>query len=76
MTREPEQHGLEARIARLEEIVSDLEGDSLDLEDALRLFEEGVAHIREADALLRTSELRVEKLLEAAQRPPDRDETG
>ena len=76
MSRRPDQHGLEARIARLEEIVSDLEGDSLDLEDALRLFEEGVGHIREADALLRTSELRVEKLLEAAERAPDRDEAG
>lgn len=69
MTRRREPDGLEARIARLEEIVADLEGDSLDLEDALRLFEEGVGHIREADALLRTSELRVDRLLEEAERP-------
>lgn len=64
-----DQPGLEARIARLEEIVADLEADSLDLEAALRLFEEGVRHIREADALLRTSELRIEKLLEQPEPP-------
>jgi exodeoxyribonuclease VII small subunit len=76
MTRRREPDGLETRIARLEEIVADMEGDSLDLEDALRLFEEGVGHIREADALLRTSEVRVEKLLEEAERRPERDATG
>ena len=68
-----EQPGLEERIKRLERIVAELEGDSLDLEEALRLFEEGVQHIREADALLRTSELRVEKLLEEAERSRDGD---
>lgn len=68
-----EQPGLEERIKQLERIVAELEGDSLDLEEALRLFEEGVQHIREADALLRTSELRVEKLLEEAERSRDGD---
>ncbi len=68
-----EQPGLEERIKRLERIVAELEGDSLDLEEALRLFEEGVQHIREADSLLRTSELRVEKLLEEAERSRDGD---
>lgn len=58
--------GLEKRIARIEEIAAALEGDRLELEDALRLFEEGVLHLRAAEALLRDSELRIERLLEQA----------
>lgn len=54
---------LEARLARVEEIVARLESGRLDLEEALTLFEEGVAHVREADRLLRESELRVERLV-------------
>ncbi len=59
-----EQPGLEARIARIEAIAAALEGDRLELDDALRLFEEGVRHLREAEALLRSAELRVERLLD------------
>ena len=55
--------GLEARIARVEAIAAALEGDRLELDEALRLFEEGVRHLREAEALLRSTELRVERLL-------------
>lgn len=55
--------GLEARIARVEAIAAALESDRLELDDALRLFEEGVQHLREAEALLRSAELRVERLL-------------
>ena len=54
---------LEARLARVEEIVSRLESGRLDLEEALILFEEGVAHVREADRLLRETELRIERLV-------------
>jgi exodeoxyribonuclease VII small subunit len=58
--------GLEQRIARIEQIAVELESDRLELEDALRLFEEGVRHLRAAEALLRNSELRIERLLEEA----------
>lgn len=58
--------GLEARIARVEEIAARLENDRLELDDALRLFEEGIRHLRSAEALLRSGELRVERLLEEA----------
>lgn len=61
---EEETPGLEARIARVEKIASALEGDRLELDEALRLFEEGVRHLREAESLLRTAELRVERLLD------------
>lgn len=55
--------GLEARLRRLEEIVSALEADELDLEEALRLFEEGVTHVRHAERILAETELKVEELL-------------
>ena len=57
---------LEQRIERLEAIVRSLEGDGLELETSLALFEEGIGHVREAERLLRESQLRIERLLENA----------
>jgi exodeoxyribonuclease VII small subunit len=54
---------LEARLRRLDEIVSALEGGDVELERGLALFEEGVRHIREAESLLSEAELRVEELV-------------
>ena len=54
---------LEARLKRLEEIVRSLEGDDLELEGALSLFEEGVEHVRGAEDILKNAELKVEELL-------------
>ncbi len=58
--------GLEQRIARLEQIVAGLEREELELDQALQLFEEGIAHLRAVRGLLRAAELRVERLLEHA----------
>ena len=55
--------GLEARLRRLEEIVSALEVDDVELERALALFEEGIGHVRHAEQILARTELRVEELL-------------
>lgn len=55
--------GLEARLRRLEEIVSALEVDDVELERALALFEEGIGHVRHAERILARTELRVEELL-------------
>ena len=54
---------LEARLRRLEEIVGQLETEELELDRALALFEEGVAHVRKAENALAAAELRVEELL-------------
>ncbi len=54
---------LEVRLRRLEEIVSQLETEELELDQALALFEEGVSHVREAEGALAAAELRVEELL-------------
>lgn len=54
---------LESRLRRLEEIVTRLEAEDLDLDGALALFEEGVGHVKGAEKTLAEAELRVEELL-------------
>jgi exodeoxyribonuclease VII small subunit len=61
-----EPEGLEAKIARIEAIVARLEGDRLELDDALALFEEGVRHAREAERVLRDTEMRIDRLVSEA----------
>ena len=61
--RENEDFTLEARLTRLESILARMESDEVDLDEALQLFEEGVAHVREAERVLSETELRVEELL-------------
>ena len=57
---------LGARIHRLQRIVADLERQDIELEDAMRLFEEGVTHLRAAETLVAQTELRIERLLETS----------
>ena len=54
---------LETRLTRLEEILARMESEEVELDEALRLFEEGVGHVREAERVLAETELRVEELL-------------
>ena len=61
--RDEGEPGLEARLRRLEEIVSALEADELELDRALQLFEEGVTHVRRAEAILAETEMKVEELV-------------
>jgi exodeoxyribonuclease VII small subunit len=56
----------EQSLTRLEAIVRELEGRDLPLEEALRLFEEGIAHLRTAGSALSQAEARVQQLVEAA----------
>jgi exodeoxyribonuclease VII small subunit len=57
---------LEERLARLDEIVAELEGEQLDLSRALALFEEGVTCLRDAAGTLSEAEARVQRLTELA----------
>jgi exodeoxyribonuclease VII small subunit len=57
---------VEERLARLEAIVDRLEGEPLALAEALALFEEGVACLRDAAGTLSEAEARVQKLTEVA----------
>ena len=54
----------ERSLARLEEIVAELDGDGLDLDAALALFEEGVERLRAASAELKRAEAQVKLLVE------------
>ncbi len=67
----------EAHLRRLETIVDQLEADGVSLDDALRLFEEGVGRVREAGAVLERADGEVRRLVESADgtfaTPPLRD---
>jgi exodeoxyribonuclease VII small subunit len=54
----------ETDIARIEIIVEELERSEVPLDDALRLFEEGIERLRAASATLMQAEARVRKLIE------------
>lgn len=56
----------QAEIERLEAIVRSMEGDDLDLDTALELFEEGVSRLKSARGLLEQSELKIQRVLEEA----------
>ena len=58
--------GFKDELTRLEAIVRQLESDDLDLDKALKLFEEGVQRLNAARELLKASELTVKKVVEAA----------
>jgi exodeoxyribonuclease VII small subunit len=53
-------------LVRLDAIARALENDRLSLDDALKLFEEGVARLRTAAAALDKAEGRVQQLVEQA----------
>ncbi len=61
---------LEWRLARLDAIVAELEREGLELDQALSLFEEGIGHLRSAEQVIRTAELKIERLLENAAGEP------
>ena len=56
----------ESNLNRLEQIVSQLEGDRLDLNASLALFEEGVELLRQASLELNETESKVKELVERA----------
>jgi exodeoxyribonuclease VII small subunit len=68
-TKKPEpakKPDFERSLARLEEVVLRLESPQLSLDDAMRLFEEGVELSRECQKQLEEAEGRVEILLKKA----------
>jgi exodeoxyribonuclease VII small subunit len=57
----------EEKLQRLEQIAGSLDRDDLSLEQALTLFEEGIAKLKEASAELEKAEGRVATLVEKAE---------
>lgn len=61
----PENARFEDQLERLEEIVASLEDETVGLEEALELFEDGMKLAKSCRARLEEVEQRVHKLLEA-----------
>ena len=66
----------ETSIERLEEIVDRLDGDDIALDDALRLFEQGLGELRSAAPELSRAEAQVRQLVEQADGTFRTDELG
>ena len=62
----PKKPDFERSLARLEEVVRRLESPQLSLDEAMKLFEEGVVLSRECQKQLEEAEGRVEILLKKA----------
>jgi exodeoxyribonuclease VII small subunit len=62
----PKKPEFERSLARLEEIVRKLENTNLSLDEAMKLFEEGVALSRDCQKQLEQAEGRVEILMKKA----------
>lgn len=58
--------GFEAVLDRLAEIVARIEGEPLELDESLALFEEGVRLLRDAGATLGEAETRIRRLVDDA----------
>lgn len=75
---EPEDLTFEAALKRLEEVVADLEGGRLSLEDSLSRFEEGMRLSKLCQEKLKGVELKIEKLVaeggRTVPRPLDEDD--
>jgi exodeoxyribonuclease VII small subunit len=63
---DPTELGFDAVLARLREVVQQLESGELSLEDSLRVYEEGVQMARRGHHLLDRAEKRVELLVSGA----------
>jgi len=58
---------LEGQLKKLEEITKQLESDELPLEEAIALFEQGIALASSVHSQLEKAKLRIEKVIESAQ---------
>ncbi len=74
--KENQELALEERLTRLDAIVARMESDGVALDEALKLFEEGVGHVREAERVLAETELRVEELLSSGETRERNSEEG
>ena len=62
--RAPDPESVEEQLRRLEDIVEQLAGDGIELDAALKLFEEGVGRLRAVTARLSEAEAQVKTLVE------------
>jgi len=65
--RVPDPESVEEQLRRLESIVEQLAGDGIELDAALKLFEEGVGRLRAVTARLSEAEAQVKMLVEESE---------
>ncbi|MDD3049399.1 MAG: exodeoxyribonuclease VII small subunit [Bacilli bacterium] len=70
---EKNKKGFKESMNRLEEIVSLLEKNEIELEQAMTLFEEGLKLVSECDTQLNTFENKVQSLLDTYQKENTND---
>jgi len=58
------KNSFESSIKRLEQIVNDMENSELDIDKAMKLFEEGISLVRECSSKLNEAKKKVEILTE------------
>ncbi len=66
---EKEQSTFEAKVARLEAIVGDLESGNVELDKAVALFKEGKTLSRECEELLKVAQDQIDKAMEGTAKP-------
>ena len=60
--KKPQKGSLEGSLKRLEEIVESLEEGKISLDDAVKLYEEGILISKECVETLKATELKIRKL--------------
>ena len=64
MTKDNENINFELALSQLEKIVLKLEDDSINLEDSVKSFEQGIELVKKCQKQLKDAELMVSKLLD------------
>ena len=64
MTKDNENINFESALSQLEKIVLKLEDDSIDLEDSVKSFEQGIELVKKCQKQLKDADLKVSKLLD------------
>ena len=64
MTKDNENINFELALSQLEKIVLKLEDDSVNLEDSVKSFEQGIELVKKCQKQLKDAELMVSKLLD------------
>lgn len=70
MSTKKSGESFESRLGQLEEIVAKLESDDVPLEDAIALYESGMALHKACEKILAEAKLRIEKLSQDSTDPP------
>ena len=63
MTKDNENINFESALSQLEKIVLKLEDDSIDLEDSVKSFEQGIELVKKCQKQLKDAELKVSNYL-------------